>query len=87
MGVRQDVMRNMILDEFVSSAQLCTELRRFMTVRGIPRHFKRVIAKRSHSEGLIQIADLMTGAMPNRMSMWCGSSSGCWSSGDSDPPR
>jgi hypothetical protein len=56
----------LILDEFGSAAQLRTELRRFMTVRGIPRHFKRVVAARSRSEGLIQIADLMAGALLRR---------------------
>jgi len=34
----------LILDEFGSTAQLRTELRRFMSARGIPRHFKRVLA-------------------------------------------
>jgi hypothetical protein len=56
----------LILDEFGSATQLRAELRRFMTVRGIPRHFRRVIAKRSRSEGLIQIADLMAGALLRR---------------------
>ena len=56
----------LILDEFGSAAQLRTELRRFMTARGIPRHFKRVLAMRSRSEGLIQIADLMAGAILRR---------------------
>ncbi len=56
----------LILDEFGSAAQVRTELRRFMVARDIPRHFKRVIAKRSRSEGLIQIADLMAGALLRR---------------------
>jgi len=56
----------LILDEFGSATQLRTELRRFMTVRGIPRHFRRVIAKRSRREGLIPIADLLAGALLRR---------------------
>ena len=56
----------LILDEFGSTSQLRTELRRFMSARGIPRHFKRVLARRSRSEPLIQIADLLAGAILRR---------------------
>jgi hypothetical protein len=56
----------LILDEFGSTSQLRTELRRFMSARGIPRHFKRVLARRSHSDPLIQIADLLAGAVLRR---------------------
>ena len=56
----------LILDEFGSASQLRLELRRFMTARNIPRQFKRVLMKRSRSEGLIQIADLMAGAVLRR---------------------
>ena len=56
----------LILDEFGSAAQLRTELRRFMAARNIPRHFQRVLAKRSRSESLIQIADLVAGAILRR---------------------
>ncbi|MBP7688184.1 MAG: DUF3800 domain-containing protein [Thermoflexales bacterium] len=56
----------LILDEFGSATQLRSELRRFMLARGIPRHFKRILAKRSRSEPLIQVADLMAGAILRR---------------------
>lgn len=56
----------LILDEFGSPAQLRTELRRFMQVRGIPRHFRQVQVKRSKSEPLIQVADLVAGAILRR---------------------
>jgi len=56
----------LILDEFGSPARLRTELRRFMAVRGIPRHFKRIQVKRSKSEPLIQVADLVAGAILRR---------------------
>ncbi len=56
----------LILDEFGSASQVRLELRRFMAARGIPRHFKRVLAKRSRSEPLIQIADLVAGAVLRR---------------------
>jgi hypothetical protein len=56
----------LILDEFGSAVQLRSELRRFMAARNIPRHFRRVLAKRSRSEPLIQIADLVAGAILRR---------------------
>ena len=56
----------LILDEFGSSATMRTELRRFMAARGISRHFKRVLVKRSKSEALIQVADLIAGAILRR---------------------
>jgi hypothetical protein len=56
----------LILDEFGSSATVRTELRRFMAARGISRHFKRVLVKRSKSEALIQVADLIAGAILRR---------------------
>ncbi len=43
-----------------------TELRRFMTARDIPRHFKRIVIKRSRSEPLIQVADLVAGSILRR---------------------
>lgn len=56
----------LILDEFGSATQVRTELRRFMTLRNIPRHFKRVVVKRSRNELLIQVADLVAGAILRR---------------------
>ncbi len=56
----------LILDEFGSAALLKRELGRFMSVREIPRHFKRVVVKRSRSEPLIQIADLVAGSILRR---------------------
>ena len=37
-----------------------------MNARNIPRHFKRVLVKRSRSEPLIQVADLVAGAVLRR---------------------
>jgi len=56
----------LILDEFGSASQVRAELRRFMKVRDIPRHFKRVLVRRSKSEPLIQVADLVAGAILRR---------------------
>ncbi len=56
----------LILDEFGSASKVQTELRRFMTARDIPRHFKRIVIKRSRSEPLIQVADLVAGSILRR---------------------
>ncbi len=59
----------LILDEFGSAKQLYAELNRFMKAREIPRHFKTVQIRRSQSEPLIQIADIVAGALLRRDSV------------------
>lgn len=56
----------LILDKFGSASHLYTELNRFMKARAMPRHFKRIQIRRSHSEPLIQIADIVAGALLRR---------------------
>lgn len=56
----------LILDEFGSTPDLRTELRRTMIRRHMPRLFRRVIIRSSHREPLIQIADLVAGAIMRR---------------------
>jgi hypothetical protein len=56
----------LILDEFGSPSRLKAELGRFLAARDIPRHFKKIIVRRSRSEPLIQVADLMAGAILRR---------------------
>jgi len=56
----------LILDEFGSIPDLRTELRRAMVKRHMPRLFKRVIVRSSHRESLIQVADLVAGAIMRR---------------------
>jgi uncharacterized protein (UPF0218 family) len=56
----------LILDEFGSTPDLRTELRRTMTKRQMPRLFKRVLVRSSHKESLIQVADLVAGAIMRR---------------------
>lgn len=56
----------LILDEFGSTPDLRTELRRTMIKRHMPRLFKRVIVRSSHKESLIQVADLVAGAVMRR---------------------
>jgi len=56
----------LILDEFSPALDISAALRRFLKTRNIPRHFKRVLAKRSQSEPLIQVADLVAGAVLRR---------------------
>lgn len=56
----------LILDEFGSTPDLRTELRRAMIERHMPRLFKRVIVRPSNRESLIQVADLVAGAIMRR---------------------
>ncbi|MHB8777728.1 MAG: DUF3800 domain-containing protein [Anaerolineales bacterium] len=56
----------LILDEFGGEPDLSLEFRRYMKRRNIPRHFSRVLTKRSKSEPLIQVADLVAGAVLRR---------------------
>jgi hypothetical protein len=56
----------LILDEFGGEPDLPLEFRRYMKRRNIPRHFARVLTKRSKSEPLIQVADLMAGSVLRR---------------------
>lgn len=56
----------LILDEFGSVLTQRAELRRFLAAREIPRGFKRIVIRRSQSEPLIQVADLVAGAILRR---------------------
>lgn len=56
----------LILDEFGGEPDLPLEFRRYMKRREIPRHFSRILTKRSKSEPLIQVADLVAGAVLRR---------------------
>jgi len=56
----------LILDEFGSTPDLRTELRHAMVARHMPRLFKRVIIRPSNKESLIQVADLIAGAIMRR---------------------
>lgn len=56
----------LILDEFGSATRLHTELNRVLKARNIPRHFKRIQVRRSRSEPLIQVADMIAGALLRR---------------------
>lgn len=56
----------LILDEFGSTPDLRTELRRTMLKRHMPRLFKRVLVRSSDRESLIQVADLVAGSIMRR---------------------
>ncbi len=56
----------LILDEYGSPTRVRSELRRIMAIRDIPRQFKRIQIRRSWSEPLIQVADLVAGAILRR---------------------
>lgn len=61
---RQDSI--LILDEFMSAEQIRVGLRRIMTARHIARNFRHVYTRQSDKESLIQIADLVAGAVLRR---------------------
>ncbi len=54
---------NLVLDEFDRSGKILVEIKRALKTRGIERGFKKITAKRPTSEPLIQIADLIAGAV------------------------
>jgi hypothetical protein len=56
----------LILDEFGYPDQTKDELRRIMKARNIDHRFSRISIRRSKSEPLIQIADLIAGAIWRR---------------------
>lgn len=61
---RQDA--RLILDEYGSAKSLVVGLRRVLKLRDIPKGFKQIVSRRSSSEPLIQIADLVAGAVLRR---------------------
>jgi hypothetical protein len=56
----------LILDEYGYPDQTKEELKRIMKARGITHGFRRISIRRSQSEPLIQIADLIAGAIWRR---------------------
>ena len=56
----------LILDEFGYPDQTKDELKRIMKARNISHGFRRISIRRSKSESLIQIADLIAGAIWRR---------------------
>ncbi|MBI4674211.1 MAG: DUF3800 domain-containing protein [Chloroflexi bacterium] len=53
----------LVLDEIDQSGEILHEVRRGLQVRGVRGSFKKIVAKRSSSEPLIQVADLIAGAV------------------------
>jgi hypothetical protein len=56
----------LILDEFGSAHAALVKLKRMLKVRGIRHEFSRIFFRRSRSEDLIQVADLVAGAILRR---------------------
>ena len=56
----------LILDEVGSANVALVRLKRMLKVRGIKHGFSRVFFRRSRSEDLIQVADLVAGAILRR---------------------
>lgn len=65
----------LLLDQFDEAGRAITALKRTLKARGIHHGFKRIRAKRSRSEELIQIADLVGGAILRKYSG--GDTEGC----------
>ncbi len=61
---RQDAL--LILDEFGDPYETRDELKRLMKARQIKHGFQRISVRRSKSESLIQIADLVAGSILSR---------------------
>ena len=53
----------LLLDEFDRSGKTLADLKKALKLLDIHRGFKRIRSRRSHSDGLIQIADLAAGAI------------------------
>lgn len=64
--IEQRTGGTLILDEFGSPKQTRDELRRVMKARDIAHGFRRIVVRHSHSESLIQVADLVAGAVLRR---------------------
>ncbi len=56
----------LILDEFGDPSRTKSELKRVMKTRGIIHGFRKIAVRRSQTEPLIQVADLMAGAILRR---------------------
>jgi hypothetical protein len=56
----------LLLDEFDRSGKTLAEVKRTLKLRHIPRGLKKIRACRSRSEDLVQIADLVAGAVLRR---------------------
>lgn len=57
---------SLVLDEFDRSGKVINRLRRALRMRAVSGRFKHIAARRSVSEPLIQIADLVAGATLRR---------------------
>ena len=56
----------LLLDEFDRSGKTLAEVKRTLKLRHIRRGFKKIRARRSRSDDLVQIADLVAGAVLRR---------------------
>lgn len=56
----------LLLDEYGSAQRVRTELKRVLRARGIEHGFRRILVRRSHRKSLIQVADLVAGAVFRR---------------------
>ena len=52
----------LLLDEYDSAGKTLADLSRTMRARGISKGFKKIVMRRSQSEDLVQVADMVAGA-------------------------
>jgi hypothetical protein len=64
--VEKRIGGTLILDEFGYPDQTKDELKRILKARNIPHGFRRISIRRSQSEPLIQVADLVAGSIWRR---------------------
>jgi hypothetical protein len=53
---------NLVLDEYDQSGWVLHQVRNLLKAKGLAAGFKKIVARRSSSEPLIQVADLVAGA-------------------------
>jgi hypothetical protein len=63
-AIPEDSKRNatLLLDEFGSAGKTLAGLGRMMKARGVSKGFKKIVVRRSQTEDLIQVADMVAGA-------------------------
>lgn len=65
--IQERAKSGLILDEYDRSGKLIAQVTRMLKTREIERGFRKIALKRSSSEPLIQIADLIAGVTYHRM--------------------
>lgn len=59
----------LFLDEFGGKKNIAVSIRKVLRIRNMKSSFKKIVSKRSEGEPLIQVADLVSGAISHRDSI------------------